>query len=114
MLTLFFTPGPVFSYEDARRSDTARFARHYPAIARTAPAGVVTALDVTLLKFLIFLKQFKKALAPRIDRWIREDVWGGLLFLKKVRRARRLEARQERQRRLLHQPQGRAGGRHLD
>ncbi|HEX8201152.1 MAG TPA: aminotransferase class III-fold pyridoxal phosphate-dependent enzyme, partial [Isosphaeraceae bacterium] len=29
MLTLFFTPDPVHSYEDAKRSDTARFARFF-------------------------------------------------------------------------------------
>jgi LPS export ABC transporter permease LptG len=35
----------------------------------------------------------KSLLLSRIDRWIREDVWSGLLFLKKLRRARRLEQR---------------------
>jgi glutamate-1-semialdehyde 2,1-aminomutase len=29
MLTLFFTPGPVRDYADARRSDTARFAAFF-------------------------------------------------------------------------------------
>jgi len=29
MLTLFFNPAPVHNYEDAKRSDTARFARFF-------------------------------------------------------------------------------------
>ena len=34
---------------------------------------VITALDVGLLKFLIFLSRFRTALAPRIDRWIQDS-----------------------------------------
>jgi hypothetical protein len=36
---------------------------------------IVTALDLVLLKFLIFLRRFRRALAPRIDRWIQDGVF---------------------------------------
>jgi LPS export ABC transporter permease LptF/LPS export ABC transporter permease LptG len=39
----------------------------------------------------------KSILLSRVDRWIREDVWGGLLFLKGLRR----QARRERQERRI-------------
>jgi hypothetical protein len=32
-------------------------------------------LDVSLLKFLIFLDSFKAFFSPRIDRWIQDGVW---------------------------------------
>jgi LPS export ABC transporter permease LptG len=57
-------------------------------------------LSVAGFFLLVRRNRDKSLLLSRIDRWIREDVWGGLLFIKKVRRARRLEARQARQRRL--------------
>jgi len=41
----------------------------------------------------------KSLLLTRLDRWIREDVWSGLLFLKKAGKERRREIREERQRR---------------
>ncbi|KAF2004403.1 hypothetical protein P154DRAFT_560573 [Amniculicola lignicola CBS 123094] len=34
----------------------------------------VTILDITLLRILIWLSRFKKALAPRIDDWVQEGV----------------------------------------
>ena len=36
---------------------------------------IVTALDLVLLKFLIFLRKFRSALAPKIDRWIQDGVF---------------------------------------
>jgi hypothetical protein len=36
---------------------------------------VAVFLDVILLKFLIFLKQFRSALAPRIDAWIQDGTF---------------------------------------
>jgi hypothetical protein len=41
-------------------------------------AGIALALyllDLVLLKFLIFLSRFRRALAPRIDRWIQDGVF---------------------------------------
>ena len=32
-------------------------------------------IDITLLKFLVFLSRFRRALAPRIDRWVQDGVW---------------------------------------
>ena len=37
-------------------------------------ATVATLLDLVLLKFLIFLGGFRRALVPRIDRWIQDGV----------------------------------------
>ena len=31
-------------------------------------------IDITLLKFLVFLSRFRKALAPRLDRWVQDGV----------------------------------------
>jgi hypothetical protein len=36
---------------------------------------LVAILDWTILKFLIFLSRFRRALAPRVDRWIQDGVW---------------------------------------
>ena len=35
----------------------------------------VTILDLVLLKFLVFLGRFRRALAPRIDRWIQDGMF---------------------------------------
>jgi hypothetical protein len=32
-------------------------------------------LDTSLLKFLIYLSRFRRALGPRIERWIQDGVW---------------------------------------
>jgi len=37
--------------------------------------GVTIVVDIVLLRFLIFLKKFRKALAPRIDAWIQDGVY---------------------------------------
>jgi hypothetical protein len=36
---------------------------------------LVALIDITLLKFLVFLSRFRRALAPRIDRWVQDGVW---------------------------------------
>jgi hypothetical protein len=36
---------------------------------------LVAILDLVLLKFLIFLSSFRRALSPRIERWIQDGVW---------------------------------------
>ncbi|CAO2656658.1 Nn.00g054610.m01.CDS01 [Neocucurbitaria sp. VM-36] len=36
---------------------------------------LVMIIDITLLKFLIYLSRFRRTLAPRIDRWIQDGVW---------------------------------------
>ncbi|KAH7372353.1 hypothetical protein BKA66DRAFT_423129 [Pyrenochaeta sp. MPI-SDFR-AT-0127] len=36
---------------------------------------MVSVLDIMLLKFLVYLSSFRRALAPRIDRWIQDGVW---------------------------------------
>ncbi|KAF2109963.1 hypothetical protein BDV96DRAFT_604439 [Lophiotrema nucula] len=40
----------------------------------TVVALLAAVIDITLLRFLIFLSRFRKALAPRIDRWIQDGV----------------------------------------
>lgn len=37
--------------------------------------GIFATLDLILLKFLIFLQRFKRALAPRIDQWIQDGIF---------------------------------------
>jgi hypothetical protein len=32
-------------------------------------------VDITLLKFLIYLARFRRQLGPRVERWIRDGVW---------------------------------------
>ncbi|KAF2270405.1 hypothetical protein CC78DRAFT_132130 [Lojkania enalia] len=36
---------------------------------------LITILDITILKFAIFLTRFRRALAPRVDRWIQDGIW---------------------------------------
>lgn len=38
-------------------------------------ALLVAILDMMLLRFLIFLSRFKRAMGPRIDRWIQDGVF---------------------------------------
>jgi hypothetical protein len=35
----------------------------------------VSIIDITLLKFLVFLSRFRHGLAPRIERWVQDGVW---------------------------------------
>jgi hypothetical protein len=32
-------------------------------------------VDITLLKFLIYLARFRRRLGPRVERWIQDGVW---------------------------------------
>lgn len=32
-------------------------------------------MDLVLLKFLVYLKKFRKVLAPRIDAWVQDNVF---------------------------------------
>jgi hypothetical protein len=32
-------------------------------------------IDISLLKFLIYLSRFRRQLGPRIERWIQDGVW---------------------------------------
>lgn len=36
---------------------------------------LIMIINITLLRFLVFLSRFRRALAPRIDRWIQDGVW---------------------------------------
>jgi hypothetical protein len=37
-------------------------------------ALLITVADISILKFFIYLSQFRRALAPRIDRWVQDGV----------------------------------------
>jgi hypothetical protein len=39
-----------------------------------ATALFFTIVDIVLLKFLIYLSKFRRALSPRIERWIQDGV----------------------------------------
>lgn len=41
----------------------------------TTVAAVVTFLNLFILRFCIFLSRFRKALAPRIERWVQDGVF---------------------------------------
>lgn len=77
--------------------EAARYGRIPAWLAMWSPNILLAVAGVFLL---MRRNRDKSLLLSRIDRWIREDVWSGLLFLKNVSRARRQEIRQERQRRL--------------
>jgi len=81
--------------------EAARYGRIPAWLAMWSPNILLAVAGVFLL---VRRNQDKSLLLTRIDRWIREDLWGGLLFLNKLRRARRLELRQERQRRQAAKP----------
>ncbi len=70
--------------------EAARYGRIPAWLAMWAPNILFSVLGVFLL---LRRNRDKSLLLSRIDRWIRKDVWSGLLFLKKLRRARRLEQR---------------------
>ena len=81
--------------------EAARFGRIPAWLAMWSPNLLLSAAGLFLL---LRRNRDKSLLLTRIDRWVREDLWGGLLFLKKVSRARRLEQRQERRRRAAAKP----------
>ncbi|KAF2132750.1 hypothetical protein P153DRAFT_382375 [Dothidotthia symphoricarpi CBS 119687] len=38
-------------------------------------SSLITIVDIMILKFLVYLSRFRRALAPRIDRWIQDGIW---------------------------------------
>jgi LPS export ABC transporter permease LptF/LPS export ABC transporter permease LptG len=76
--------------------EAARYGRIPAWLAMWSPNILLAAAGVFLLARR---NQDKSLLLTRLDRWIREDVWSGLLRLKRLGRKRRLEQRQERRRR---------------
>ncbi|HEV8582053.1 MAG TPA: LPS export ABC transporter permease LptG [Thermoanaerobaculia bacterium] len=84
--------------------EAARYGRIPAWLAMWSPNLLLSAAGVFLL---IRRNRDKSLLLTRIDRWIREDVWSGLLFLKKLRRARRLEQQGELRRGTVKRPRKR-------
>jgi LPS export ABC transporter permease LptG/LPS export ABC transporter permease LptF len=86
--------------------EAARYGRIPPWLAMWSPNLLLAAAGGFLL---VRRNRDKSLLLTRIDRWIREDVWSGLLFLKKLRRARRggLEEEREQRRVVMQRPQKR-------
>jgi LPS export ABC transporter permease LptG/LPS export ABC transporter permease LptF len=74
--------------------EAARFGKVPPWLAMWSPNLLLAAAGVFLL---VRRNRDKSLLLTRIDRWIREDVWSGLLFLKRLRRVKRREQVQRRQ-----------------
>jgi LPS export ABC transporter permease LptG/LPS export ABC transporter permease LptF len=76
--------------------EAARFGRIPGWVGMWAP-NIILAIGGLFL--LVRRNRDKSLLVSRLDRWIREDVWGGLLRLKGLRQGLRQELRQEQQRR---------------
>src|SRR5215210_7968599 len=76
--------------------EAARYGRIPAWLAMWSPNILLATAGLFLL---VRRNRDKSLLVTRIDRWIREDVWSGLLFLRKARRERQREIREERQRR---------------
>jgi LPS export ABC transporter permease LptG/LPS export ABC transporter permease LptF len=81
--------------------EAARYGRFPAWLAMWSPNILLAALGVFLL---IRRNRDKSLLLSRIDRWIREDVWGGILRLRNIRRTRQKELREERRRREAERP----------
>jgi LPS export ABC transporter permease LptG/LPS export ABC transporter permease LptF len=73
--------------------EAARFGRIPPWLAMWSPNLLLAAAGVFLL---IRRNQDKSLMLTRVDRWVRQDLWGRLLRLKNQRRDRQKE-RRERQ-----------------
>lgn len=83
--------------------EAARYGRIPAWLAMWSPNILMAGAGVFLL---IRRNRDKSLLLSHIDRWIREDVWSGLLFIKRVSRTRRQDARQvERRKRPRQAPQ---------
>jgi LPS export ABC transporter permease LptG/LPS export ABC transporter permease LptF len=76
--------------------EAARYGRIPAWLAMWSPNILMAAAGFFLL---VRRNRDKSLLLTRLDRWIREDVWSGLLFLKRAGKERRREIREERQRR---------------
>ncbi len=81
--------------------EAAHFGRVSPWLAMWFPNILLAGFGIFLL---IRRNRDKSLLLTRIDRWVREDVWGGILALRGLRKERRQEVREERQRRLAERP----------
>jgi len=81
--------------------EAARYGRIPAWLSMWSPNILLAAAGIFLL---VRRNQDKSLLLTRLDRWIREDVWSGLLRLRRFGRKRRLEQRQERQRRQAAKP----------
>jgi LPS export ABC transporter permease LptG/LPS export ABC transporter permease LptF len=80
--------------------NAARFGRMDPGLAMWLPNLVLAAAGVILL---VRRNRDKSLMLSRLDRWVREDLWGRLLRLRRWRKAREQRRRRE--------AAGRAGGR---
>src|SRR4029077_12638672 len=76
--------------------EAARFGRIPPWVAMWAPNVLLAGAGLFLL---IRRNQDKSLLLSRIDRWVRQDLWSGLLHLDRLRRKKKEQWRQERERR---------------
>jgi LPS export ABC transporter permease LptF/LPS export ABC transporter permease LptG len=76
--------------------EAARFGKVPGWLAMWSPNILLAVCGVFLL---MRRNRDKSLLLSRVDRWVREDVWGGLLRLKGIRQGLRQERRQEQQRR---------------
>jgi LPS export ABC transporter permease LptG/LPS export ABC transporter permease LptF len=81
--------------------EAARFGRAPAWFAMWFPNILLAGLGVFLL---VRRNRDKSLLLTRIDRWVREDVWGGILALRGLRKERRREVREERQRQRVERP----------
>ncbi|HWN41009.1 MAG TPA: LPS export ABC transporter permease LptF, partial [Thermoanaerobaculia bacterium] len=70
--------------------ETARYGRIPGWVGMWAPNVLMAAMGLFLL---VRRNKDKSLLLSRIDRWVRQDVWRGLLFLKRRREERREERR---------------------
>lgn len=76
--------------------EAARYGRIPPWLAMWSPNIILAVAGVFLL---IRRNRDKSLLLSRADRWVREDVWGGLLRLKELGRNRRRELKAQREER---------------
>lgn len=78
--------------------EAARFGKIPAWLAMWSPNILLAGLGFFLL---VRRNRDKSLLLSRIDRWVREDVWGGILRLKRIRGDRRREQREEKERQRL-------------
>jgi len=74
--------------------EAARYDRIPPWLGMWTPNVLFAVVGIFLL---IRRNQDKSLLLSRIDRWVREDVWGGLLTLRGLRREKRRQRREQEQ-----------------
>lgn len=60
----------IWDFADSRFSNVNIFG----LILLVAVSGTAALTDIILLRFLVYLSRFRRALAPRIDRWIQDGV----------------------------------------